>query len=110
LTIGVVILFLGTCINPIIAINNVKKPSIPFRSGNTLYVGGIGPGNYTSIQDAIDNASIGDTVFVYNGTYYEIITIDKSINLVGEDRYNTIIDGIGEYRIVVVKVKWAIFS
>jgi hypothetical protein len=38
--------------------------------GNWLYVGGSGPGNYTKIQDAIDNASNGDTVFVFNGTYY----------------------------------------
>jgi parallel beta-helix repeat protein len=62
-------------------------------SGNTLYVGGSGPGNYTKIQDAIDNASDGDTVFVYNGTYYESgISIDSTINLIGEDRDSTIID------------------
>ena len=61
--------------------------------GNILYVGGSGPGNYTSIQAAINDASDGDTIFVYNGTYYENIIINKSINLVGEDRNGTIIDG-----------------
>ena len=35
-----------------------------FDRGITLYVGGSGSGNYTSIQVAIDNASDGDTVFV----------------------------------------------
>ncbi|MCD6237094.1 MAG: PKD domain-containing protein, partial [Thermoplasmata archaeon] len=60
---------------------------------NVLYVGGSGPGNYTKIQDAIDNASYGDTVFVYAGVYYEKITINKSINLIGEDKDTTIIDG-----------------
>jgi len=30
---------------------------------NILYVGGSGEGNYSSIQDAIDNASDGDTIF-----------------------------------------------
>jgi len=59
----------------------------------TLYVGGTGPGNYTSIQQAIDNASNGDTVFVYHGLYVEHIIVDKTINLIGEDRDNTIIDG-----------------
>lgn len=59
----------------------------------TLYVGGSGPNNYTRIQDAIDNANDGDTVFVYNGTYCENIFVDKSIVLKGEDKNNTIIDG-----------------
>ena len=48
---------------------------------------------YQHIQDAIDNASNGDTIFVYNGTYNEDIVIDISINLVGESRDDTIIDG-----------------
>ncbi len=62
---------------------------------STLYVGGSGPGNYTKIQDAIDNASSGETIYVYNGTYYENIVVDKSLSLVGEDRNTTMIDGNG---------------
>ena len=61
--------------------------------GATLYVGGSGPGNYTSIISAINNASNGDTVYVYSGTYFEHLTIDKSISLIGEDKETTIIDG-----------------
>ncbi len=61
--------------------------------GRTLYVGGDGPNNYTHIQDAINDASEGDTIFVFNGTYYENILINKSINLIGENRNITIIDG-----------------
>jgi parallel beta-helix repeat protein len=58
-----------------------------------LYVGGSGPGNYTRIQDAIDNASDYDTVFVYSGIYHEHVIVNKSINLVGIDRNTTIING-----------------
>ena len=93
-------LFLGISIAPSIAIENLKKSSIPISSGNTLYVGGSGEGNYSKIQDAIDNATDGYTVFVYNGTYYENIETEKSINLIGENRETTVIDG-GGYHFVV---------
>jgi len=60
------------CIN-----SNINNQS----AGNKLNVGGNGSGSYFSIQDAIDNAKPGDTVFVYNGIYHENIIIDKSIKL-----------------------------
>ncbi len=61
----------------------------------TYYVGGTGGGNYSKIQDAIDNASSGDTVYVYSGTYNGTIVINKSISLIGENVTNTIINGSG---------------
>lgn len=70
--------------------------SVPFSSdvrAATLYVGGGGPGNYTTIQSAVDNASSGDTVFVYGGTYYEHIVVGKMVNLTGEDVGMTTIYG-----------------
>lgn len=66
------------------------------KSTTTLYVGGKGEGNFSKIQDAIDNASDGYTIFVYSGIYYENVVINKSINLIGEDKNNTIIDGCGK--------------
>ncbi len=75
------------------------------ENGNTLYVGGIGPNNYTSIQDAIDNASDGDTIFVYNDSspYYENVIIDKSVNLIGENRETTVIDGSRVGNVITIK-------
>ncbi|HEC77068.1 MAG TPA: PKD domain-containing protein [Thermoplasmatales archaeon] len=63
------------------------------RERNILYVGGSGANNYTKIQDAIDNASDGDTIFVYSGIYYENVVVNKTINLIGENKSTTIIDG-----------------
>ena len=105
LLIGIIVLFLGTCIIPSVAIDNVKKPKTPMNSGNTLYVGGLGSFNYTKIQDALDNASSGDTVFVYDDSspYYEYnLTIEKSINLIGEDKDTTEINAIGKGDVILV--------
>jgi len=85
-----------------ISVEIQKSPISAFCDGNTLYVGGTGPNNYTKIQDAIDNSSNGDTVFVYDDSspYQGNISIAKSINLIGENRNTTIIDGIGKNTVV----------
>jgi parallel beta-helix repeat protein len=89
---GIILLFIGTYIIPSTA-QDGEKPSLPTSNGHWLYVGGSGPGNYTRIQDAIDNASDGDIVFVYHGIYYENIRATRSIGLLGENQIHTIIDG-----------------
>jgi parallel beta-helix repeat protein len=66
------------------------------EAATTLYVGGSGFGNYSTIQAAVDDASPGDTVYVYSGAYYENVIVNKTINLTGEDRDTTIIDGDGQ--------------
>ena len=69
---------------------------------NTLYVGGTETGNYSSIQEAIDAASPGNTIFVYSGTYHENIAINKSIILIGDNNHTTIIDGNGIETVVKI--------
>ena len=66
---------------------------LPVRNMNT----GLG---YATIQEAINAASEGDTIFVKAGTYYENVIINKKVSLVGEDRGTTIIDGSGNGNVV----------
>ncbi|UCD91749.1 MAG: right-handed parallel beta-helix repeat-containing protein, partial [Methanobacteriota archaeon] len=73
----------------------------------TLYVGGIGPGNYTNIQDAVDDAHSGDTIYVYSGFYHEHVRVNKTLSLLGEDRDGTIISGDGIGDVVNVTADWA---
>jgi parallel beta-helix repeat protein len=90
---GIILLFIGTCIIPTFA-QNTEKSSVPASRGSWLYVGGSGPGNYSRINDALDNASNGDTIFVYDDSapYHEVVSIDKSVTVQGENRETTVIE------------------
>jgi nitrous oxidase accessory protein len=50
------------------------------------------PDGYQSIQEAVNSAQTGDTIYVKNGTYQENTIINKTLNLVGENKEATIID------------------
>jgi len=63
------------------------------HAAHTLYVSNQGTKQYTSIQEAINDSPENYTIYVYAGTYYENIVINKSIVLKGEDKMTTIIDG-----------------
>ncbi|MCK5031452.1 MAG: right-handed parallel beta-helix repeat-containing protein, partial [Thermoplasmatales archaeon] len=84
------------------AVPSISGDVSGLSAGNTLYVGGSGVGNYTTIQSAIDVANNGDTIFVYSGTYYESIIVNKKINLIGEYKNETIING--EYQDLIIKI------
>lgn len=92
--VGTIIVLVGASVVSAFS-RNISIDTKPLNRGNTLYVGGSGPGNYTRIQDAIDNTSDGDIVFVYDDSspYVEPLLINKSIILIGEDKNTTIIDG-----------------
>ncbi len=57
---------------------------------------------YKTINDGIFNASEGDTIYVFNGTYFENVTIEKRLNLIGENKNLTIVDG--QYQNYVINV------
>ena len=71
------------------ALVSLPKINVAKAEPNTIVV----PDDYTTIQEAIDNAAEGDTIYVKKGIYHENIGIAKPISLIGEDRNSTIIDG-----------------
>ena len=64
-------------------------------SNDNLYVGytpnATVTTTYNSVQDAVDNATAGQTIYVAAGTYKELVTITKDIKIVGASADNTII-------------------
>ena len=69
-----------------------------------------GGGNYTTIQAAIDNASEDDIIYVWDGTYYENIIVNKSVTLIGNGTKNTIINGSGIGDVIFISVDWVNIS
>ncbi len=60
-------------------------------TASTIYV----PDNYESIQDAVDNASEGDTIIVRDGTYLESVFVDKRLTIRSENgSSNCTVDGV----------------
>jgi hypothetical protein len=62
---GIILIFIGASIISSTA-QDTETSSLLTSSGKWLYVGGSGPGNYTTIQGAINAAKSSDTVFVYS--------------------------------------------
>jgi nitrous oxidase accessory protein len=61
------------------------------------------PDDFSTIQEAINNANEGDIIFVRNGTYYEHVIVNKTVSLVGECNVETILDGLGSSNCVDIK-------
>lgn len=63
-----------------------------YAKGATIYVGGSNPGNYSTIQEGIDAAKSGDTVYVYysGSPYVETVNLNYPIYLVGDSPSPTI--------------------
>jgi parallel beta-helix repeat protein len=91
-----IILFLSGC-----TIDSSEK-SYDNIIPNGLYVCSSGEKEFTSIQDAIDTADTGQTIFVFSGVYDERLIINKTINLIGEDPKSTIIDGKKLGRVLII--------
>ena len=89
----------------ILQIGVIPSSSVPLQhtiDGRRLYVGGDGPGNYSRINDAINDAENGDTIFIYSGIYNEEVYVYKSVRLVGENRYTTTINSEEEGDVILV--------
>ena len=65
---------------------------------DTIYV----PRDYKTIQEAVDAAARGDTVWVAAGVYEETVIIDQAMTLCGAGSESTIIDGGGAGHVIQV--------
>jgi len=103
--ISIILLCIGANVVTGFHTNSPNNPE-PLDRNNWLYVGGSGPGNYTTIQSAINAASPGDTVFVYDDSspYLETLVIPTSLSLIGENKQTTIIDGVTTLELLLTQI------
>jgi parallel beta-helix repeat protein len=101
LAVGIILLFIGTAIIPSSG-QKIEKLSLPTFTGKTIYVNcnnTQGPWDGTlehpfqTIQDGINASLDGDIVFVFSGNYSQVIDVNRSIEVLGEERGSTIING-----------------
>ena len=92
LTILLSLLFVSGCLNE--NSNGVNLEEI--------YVNINGEADFDNIQDAINNVNIGGKIYVSEGIYNELLTINKSVNLIGT--------GDGRTVIIQPNVSYHIFS
>ncbi|MDO5576184.1 MAG: hypothetical protein Q4F84_03825, partial [Fibrobacter sp.] len=67
------------------------------------------PTDIKTIQDCIDKAEEGDTVFVKKGIYREQLTLKDNVSLIGESATETILRGAG-YGVMVTGADNALIS
>lgn len=81
-------------------------------AGTSLYVypGGDSSGNYSKIQDAINASTNGDTIYVWAGTYFENIIVNKTVTIIGNGTINTTINGSGTGDVVHITADWVNIS
>ena len=61
--------------------------------------------HFDRIQDAIDNGIDGDTINVFQGTYFENVIVNKSVILIGNGSENTTIDGDGNGTVINISAE-----
>ena len=86
----------------LLALNGCIEENVDETSA--LYVDDDGGSDFLKIQNAIDAASEGDTIIVREGTYPEVLSINKSINLIGTDTETTIINNENSSQKVTVQI------
>ena len=104
LTIIISLLLLIITYSNISAYSTNTEMHSSYYNPNILYVGGLGSHNYTTIQQALINATTGDTIYVYDDSspYNEHLIITIPITLKGENPSTTHIIGIDFKHIIEI--------
>jgi hypothetical protein len=63
-----------------------NRQIIQSGGGKSIHVGGSGPGNLSTISQALNTSNNGDFIFIHQGEYEELTSINRSVSLIGIGR------------------------
>ncbi len=63
----------------------VTQQILPASEPESWYVDGSGSADFTTIQEAVTAAAVGDTIIVKNSSYTENVTVDKALTIRSEN-------------------------
>jgi len=66
--------------------------------------------DFNKVQDAVDFAKDGDTIYVYSGEYTENIVLDKQLSVIGNGSSETVIDGNEDGTVLLIDADKCIIS
>jgi len=91
---AIILLFVGASFLPSV-MSETQKTSAFMTMQNTWIVDWQGGGDFTMIQEAIDNDSVqnDDTIYVWDGEYTENIEVHKKLDIIGNGSDDTTING-----------------
>ncbi|MGA1822362.1 MAG: pectinesterase family protein [Thermoplasmatota archaeon] len=91
ISIGIAFMMMMAVLIPMAGAADIENFYVDLPTRSILTVGA--DGMYDTIQDAVDNASSGDTVHIYSGIYNESVYVNKSLTLMGNGSTETILNG-----------------
>lgn len=78
--------------------------------GNTINVIQNGTGDYTTIQEALNNAEAEDTIYVHSGTYNETLFINTQVELIGSGDQPPVILSTGYENLITINADRCLLS
>ncbi|MFH2001827.1 MAG: NosD domain-containing protein, partial [Planctomycetota bacterium] len=106
--VSILICFFVLCVEKAEAQTYIPHPTIPLNAWVDDDYNASTPGwqrtRFDHIQDGVDAVGKGGTVFVFAGTYYEHVLLNKVLKLKGEDRDTTFINGSDSGDVVIMTV------
>jgi len=108
LILGIIVMLFGVSVIPstgsVIFLNYEQPDNVYVDDDFNESTPGWGYDHFDNIQDGVDAVNDSSTVWVFNGTYYENVVIDKTINIIGEDRNSTIIESASFADVVYLSI------
>ncbi|MFO7676927.1 MAG: right-handed parallel beta-helix repeat-containing protein [Thermoplasmatota archaeon] len=85
------IVILLNCFLVVVSVQATIAIASPYIEYSSILTVGYIDSDFSSIQEAVRYADEGATIYIKNGIYNEIITIDMPLTLIGENKEHTII-------------------